>query len=229
MTLAIIPARGGSKGIRRKNVFPLGGRPLIAWSIEQALEANSITRVIVSTDCTDIATVANDWGADVYWRSPETATDTASTESALLEVIEDAFPVPYTGVVCLLQATSPIRQPGDIDAAVRLITASPCDSVFSARCVEGYIWQLGDKLVPPATARKPRQQRGTVTLEENGSIYVFRADVFREARDRMCGRTVPYIMHPLDSFQLDNVSDVDTLQQLLSIRMLHATRTAAAN
>ncbi|WP_225369103.1 acylneuraminate cytidylyltransferase family protein [Serratia marcescens] len=86
--LAIIPARGGSKGIPKKNIKEIAGKPLIAWSIEQALNSSSIDRVIVSTDCEDIAAVAREYGAEVpFMRPAHLANDTAATEPALLHTL----------------------------------------------------------------------------------------------------------------------------------------------
>ena len=89
-SIAIIPARGGSKGVPRKNVQPLAGKPLIAWTIKAALASTIIERVIVSTEDAEIAGVAQQFGAEVIWRPDEIATDTASSESALLHVLEEA-------------------------------------------------------------------------------------------------------------------------------------------
>lgn len=224
MTIAIIPARGGSKGIRLKNIQPVAGKPLIAWTIEHAIRSLWVDRVVVTTDHNEIAKVASRYGAEVFWRSPETATDTATTESALLEVlnklrIEDDLAV-------LLQATSPIRQDSDIDRAIQLLLKENVDSVFSARKVEGYTWSIQKSLYKYPLSRSDapremRQQQYRVTLEENGSIYVFRCDRFKEEEDRLCGKVVPYLMHPLDSFQIDEAADISLIEQLISVRLPH--------
>lgn len=227
MSVAIIPARGGSKGIRLKNIQSVGGRPLLAWTIEQAINSLRVGRVIVTTDHNEIAKVASHYGAEVFWRSPETATDTASTESALLEVL-DKLDI-QDGVCVLLQATSPIRQPRDIDNAIRLLDSTPCDSVFSARRVEGYCWQMGRHLTAPRERRMPRQQQDFYTIEENGSIYAFRVEQFRESKDRICGRVVPYLMHQLDSFQIDEPSDIPLIESLIPVRLFHADPVATTS
>ena len=213
--LAIIPARGGSKGIPHKNVREVGGKPLIAWSVEQALAAESVARVIVSTDDHDIAYQAEAYGAEVFWRSEATATDTASSESALIEVInaQDGC----EPITVFLQATSPLRQPHDIDQAVALL--STADSVFSARIVHGYTWRHGRCLVPDCTKRVPRQSHTTQTLEENGSIYVMRTDLFVMMGTRTFGTVKPYVMHPLDGYQIDTMEDLELMEQLFSLRM----------
>lgn len=224
MTIAIIPARGGSKGIRLKNIQPVAGRPLIAWTIDQAIHSLLVDRVVVTTDHNEIAKVASHCGAEVFWRSLETATDTATTESALLEVLE-RFGIDG-GVALLLQATSPIRQSDDIDRAIQLLWMESADSVFSAREVEGYTWQLRNGNVTPNHRRMPRQQHTEATIEENGSIYVFKVKPFLSVRDRICGKSVPYLMHPLDSFQIDEAADIPLLEQLIPLRLSHVSCAA---
>lgn len=220
MTLAIIPARGGSKGIPLKNVVPVAGHPLVVWSVRQALAASAVSRVVVSTDCDEIATVAEDEGAEVFWRSVASATDTATTESCVAEVLTRA--AHDEPVAVLLQATSPLRQPGDIDAAVRLLHASHADSVFSARKVEGYCWaQRGGKVWALHSERPIRQRRRDTTWEENGSIYVFRTEAFLLEQRRHCGKVAVYEMDPFDSFQIDEPEDIGRLEQLIALRLKH--------
>lgn len=111
---AIIPARGGSKRIPRKNLTDLGGKPLLAWTIEAALDAVSVDRVIVSTEDAEIATVAREWGAEVLDRPARLATDDVPTRSVTGHAILAAG---ITEGVALLHPTSPFRNAGDIDRA----------------------------------------------------------------------------------------------------------------
>lgn len=219
MTLAIIPARGGSKGIPGKNILPIGGRPLIAWTIEQALKSSLVSRVIVTTDCPHIADVAERWGAEVFNRSAATATDTASTESAMAEVLMSLPLVDRDPITVLLQATSPIRQEHDIDNAIHRLVALGYDSVFSARAVEGYTWKDAAVLSPNYVQRTPRQANTSRTLEENGSIYVMHTDLFLHKGNRLCGNVGYYLMNALDSFQIDVPEDVPLVEQLIRVRL----------
>jgi len=225
MTICVIPARGGSKGIPRKNIVQVAGKPLVAWSIEQALAAEKVDKVIVTTDDDEIDHIARSHGADTFRRQPITATDTAPSEMAIAEVLEH-----HTGhdVCVFLQATSPIRQPGDIDACVEQVEHYG-DSLFSYRKVEGYTWSQSGKLTPCYTVREPRQYWHAETLEENGSIYVFRTAGFMQHQNRLFGKVLGYEMHPLDSFQIDEPQDVQLLEQLLYTRLPHDCRIAAAN
>jgi N-acylneuraminate cytidylyltransferase len=227
--ICIIPARGGSKGIPHKNIVDLCGKPLIVWSIEQALAVEAIGRVIVATDDEAIADVATDHDAEVFFRTAATATDEASSESALLEVLRHQTELPL--VTVFLQATSPIRQPLDIPRCVFHVQTC-CDSVFSCRPVEGYTWCLSKaygNIRPNYTVREPRQDTQTMTLEENGSIYAFRTEGFLREKVRLFGHVACHWMHPLDSFQVDEPSDLEMMATLLPLRMPHACHAAAAN
>jgi len=223
---AIIPARGGSKGIPRKNVISLCGKPLIAWSIEQAQQSQLVNRVVVATHDDEIASVARYHGADVYWRSAASASDIAPTEQVIAEWLRTAEPAPATCV--LLQATSPIRQPYDVDECLATMIAQDADSCFSARIVHGYTWRRGLGILSATySQRLPRQQHSLTTLEENGSIYCFKTDVFRETGNRLGGKVAAYLMHPLDSFQVDEMSDLQVLAELMEVRL--NVRPAAAS
>ena len=116
MRMGIIPARGGSKGIPRKNIISLKGKPLIAWTIEAAQRSELLDRTLVSTDCEDISRVARQFGAEVLQRPEELATDESTTIS-VVEHIAEQFPDIDTFVV--LQPTSPLRDEGLIDECIR--------------------------------------------------------------------------------------------------------------
>lgn len=213
MIPCIIPARGGSKGIPRKNVLPVGGKPLIAWSIEHALAADCIGEVVVATDDTEIAEVALQYGAYVFWRSAKSATDDATSEMVLQEVITDLGYSDCKAIV-FLQATSPIRPGGAIDSAIQLFRADHLDSMASVRRLEGYTWTYDRPDIKTRTPRQSRPQR----YEENGSIYIFMPRVIEQYGHRLGGRTGIYEMHPLDSFQIDEPSDIALIESLMEIR-----------
>lgn len=219
MIACVIPARGGSKGIPRKNVIPVGGRPLIHWSIEQALGSVLVDQVIVATEDAEIAQVARSTGyvgVTVFPRSAESASDTAPTEMVLREVVAGTFE--NAECIVLLQPTSPLRQPDDIDKAIMTFRMHNADSLFSARRIEGYTWSVtSDGLVPRDGERKPRQLEQRKVIEENGSIYIFTPSVLRRL-GRLGGKIVPYYMHPLDSFQIDTPADIGLIETILEAR-----------
>ncbi len=221
-TLCIIPARGGSKGIPRKNLHPIAGKPLIAWSIETALASDAVTRVIVSTDDNEIAAVAESYGAKIVHRPPELATDTASSESALLHVLDKlAQNEQYNpDLVVFLQATSPYRLASDIDGAVNLLLSNNYDSVFSG--FEGHFigrWQQDETgCARPLNfdpANRPRRQDNPSEYLENGSIYVFKPFVLKQTGARMGNRIGIYPMPLERSFQIDTIEDLRFLEKLM--------------
>ncbi len=131
--LAIIPARGGSKRLPGKNILDLAGKPLIAWTIEAALESNYIDRVIVSTDDEEIAVISKKYGADLPFIRPDIlATDKATSVDVVLHTIEkiEGFGEKYDYII-LLQPTSPLRCAKNIDESIELLQAKKCDSVIS--------------------------------------------------------------------------------------------------
>ncbi|MFK7988484.1 MAG: NTP transferase domain-containing protein [Sandaracinaceae bacterium] len=222
--LAIVPARGGSTGIVRKNVRPLGGRPLIAWTLAQARRTPAITRLVVSTDDTEIADVSRAWGAEVVERPEHLAGATASSESALIHTLtvleEEEGYVP--DAVVFLQCTSPFRQPDDIQRAVETFIATGADSLFSACPTHGFVWRVDPLRGPTAlnyepTAR-PRRQDAPTDVVENGSIYVFSPSLLRDTGSRLGGRIAVHTMRMDDSFQVDEPDDLPRLEALLAHR-----------
>jgi N-acylneuraminate cytidylyltransferase len=219
MILCIVPARGGSRGIPRKNVTPVGGKPLIAWTLEHARESRYIDEVIVSTDCDEIAFTCGHYGVTIHHRSPETATDTAASELALREVLASRH---HVELCVFLQATSPMRAAGDIDGAITLLRQRGLDSVFSGRRVEGYLWRTTSNplvgLVPLHSKRVTRQYSDVDSYEENGSIYVFQPQVLDRYRCRLGGAIGVYPMHPLDGYQIDEPQDIPFIESLMRLR-----------
>jgi N-acylneuraminate cytidylyltransferase len=220
--IAIIPARGGSKGIPRKNLLPLAGKPLLAHSILQARQTPTITRVVVSTDDQEIAAVAREWDAEVILRPSEISGDRASSESALLHALDflkhkEGYD---PGFVVFLQATSPIRRPGEIQAAIEALRRENADSLFSACRVEGFTWRLRNGSVAPVNydpAKRPlRQELLEEIWEENGSLYIFKPFVLREFNSRLGGKIVLHPMSRLDSFQIDEPGDFELIEALMA-------------
>ncbi len=218
MIYAIIPARGGSKGIPRKNLIDICGKPLVVWSIEQALASSRIDRVIVSTDDDEIAAVAIDNGAEVIARPADISGDNASTESAMSHVLEVANGEP--DLVVLLQPTSPVRTATDINMAIEYLEEDDADSLFSSRHIEGYVWQglRYDGLLPVTygcNGRAPRQGLKSLALEENGSIYVFRPSILRIYGSRLGGKITTHVMPASRSLQIDEHDDIALVEEIM--------------
>lgn len=191
--VAIIPARGGSTGVPRKNVLPVGGVPLIARAVAAARAAVRVDRVVVTTDDAEIARVAAEAGADIVDRPAEIAGATATSESALLHALDvlDGRGV-TTGTVVFLQATSPFIDPACVDEAVSLVVDEGFDAVFSAYETYGFLWRRAEDGAAAAlnhdASVRPRRQDREPHYFETGAFYAFDAAGFRAARHRFFGR-----------------------------------------
>ncbi len=221
--LAIIPARGGSRGVPRKNVRPLAGRPLLAYTIDHALAARRVTRVVVSTDDAEIGTIAARSGAEVIWRPAAISGNTATTESALLHVLDTLQATEgYTpDLVVLLQCTSPLRLPGDIDRAIETLIHSGADSLLSLVPFGRFLWRLGEdgrlQSYNYDYRRRPRRQEYAAGLYmENGSIYIMRPRLLREENNRLGGRIAHYLMHPLTAVEIDQPEDFALAEAIMA-------------
>ncbi len=222
--LCIIPARGGSKGIPGKNIRMVGARPLLAWSIEQARNTPLVGRVLVSTDAEEIASVARAYKADVIERPPEISGDTASSESCLVHALDylKAKENVEPDLVVFLQATSPLREADDIQKAIETLQRENADSLFSACRGEGFVWRVEKDGAPRSYTydhkKRPRRQDAPEDLIENGSIYIFKPWVLRRFNNRLGGKIAVYRMPALNSFQIDEPSDLELIEQLLAHR-----------
>jgi YrbI family 3-deoxy-D-manno-octulosonate 8-phosphate phosphatase len=218
--VAVIPARGGSKGIPGKNLLPLGGVPLVARAVAAARAASTVSRVIVSTDDAAIAEVARRAGAEVVDRPHDLAGDRASSESALLhtlDVLEQAEgAVPE--ILAFLQCTSPLIEPGDIDGTVTLVAAGEHDSALTVAPNHRFLWRrtrsgaAGVNHDP--VQRLPRQELEPEFVE-TGAVYAMRVDGFRASGHRFFGSIGLHEVPTARSFELDDPDDVVVAQALV--------------
>lgn len=178
MILGIIPARGGSKGIPRKNIKKIAGRPLIAWTIEAAKRSRLLDRFVVSTEDSEIARISEEHGAEVIDRPPRLATDTAATISAMQHVLS----VCKADTVVLLQPTSPIRDKGLIDRCIREFQRLKADNLAT-----GFIC----KFMEYGTYTRRRQDLKGFFYDD-GNVYVIKAGLLKEGREfgRKVGRLI---------------------------------------
>jgi len=216
--LAVIPARGGSKGLPRKNVRPLCGKPLIAWTIEAARAAESVGRVVVSTDDPEIASVSRRFGAEVVDRPKELSCDEASSESALLHALE-ALDV-RSGILVFLQCTSPLTLPDDIDGTVRALENA--ESAFAAAPSHRFLWNRVGLLAQPVghdkTHRKRRQELEPQYVEA-GSVYAVSIPAFIKERTRFAGRTALYPIPAERAIEIDDATDFAIAEALMRLRL----------
>lgn len=224
--LGVIVARGGSRGVPRKNVQPLGGLPLIAHTIAAAERSPSVTRTIVSTDDEEIAGVAAAHGGEVPFRRPgHLASDDAGPIEVLqhaLHAVEDAGDDAYDALL-LLQPTSPFRTADDIEGAIGLLVGTGADSVISVVDVGGHHparmkWLEGDRLVDPPFCEmyenQPRQQLRPMFIR-NGAIYLTRRDVL--LRGSLKGSdSRAWVMPRERSVNVDDLHDLRFAEWLLA-------------
>ncbi len=217
--VAIIPARGGSKGIPRKNIKLLNGRPLIAWSIEDALHAGPIQEVYVSTDDQEIAEVARQWGARTILRPTLLSTDTSSSEEALLHALDqiDCDPTPVD-IVVFLQATSPLRTSRHVEEALGQFRETGADSLLSVCPSHVFLWEQRNGWGVPMNydyRHRPMRQHMS-QFRENGSIYIFTPKVLRETGSRLGGKIALYPMPETCCVDIDTVADWAEAETLLA-------------
>lgn len=215
--LALIPARGGSKGLPRKNIRLLAGKPLIAWTIEAALKSECFDSVIVNTDDPEIASIASQYGAEVpFLRPPELATDEAKSIEMILHTMNwfesrgRCF-----DLLALLQPTSPLRSSSDIQAALDLLAEKRAGSVVSVcKCEHSPLWMntLGDDL-----SMKDFLSRQAVNVNRqelkpfyrlNGAIYIAEWEYLKENNGFFGERTYAYIMPQERSVDIDSELDL---------------------
>jgi len=207
LTVVVIPARGGSKGVPRKNLRRVGGIPLVARAITSARAATGVDIVVVSTDDPEIAAVSREWGARVVDRPAELSGDEASSESAVLHALgaleRDGI---AADIVILIQATSPFIDPADLDTAIDQVAAGERDSVFSAVASWGFLWRRGvDGMigVNHDLRSRPRRQDRDEEYQETGAFYVMDAAGFLQARHRFFGSVGCVVVDETGAIEID--------------------------
>ncbi|HKP08457.1 MAG TPA: acylneuraminate cytidylyltransferase [Microbacterium sp.] len=217
--VAIIPARGGSKGVPRKNLQRVGGVPLIARAVEAARRCPAIDRVVVTTDDVDIAAVAAEWGAEIVERPGDLSGDLASSESALVHALETLEGRRVdVGVLAFLQATSPFIDVDALTAAVQLVRSRRRDSVFSAVETYGFLWEKGvGSAAEPVNHEidvRPRRQDREPHYLETGGFYVMRAAGFRAANHRFFGSVGIAEVAPRTAIEIDTLDELELARTL---------------
>ena len=218
---AIIPARGGSKGIPLKNVEPVGGVPLIARAVRSCLASQAVTDTVVSTDHPAIASAAHAAGARVLERPTGLGGDTVSSEAVLLQALDslDASGE-LPDVTVFVQCTSPFIDPADLDAAISCVTADRADSVFSAVPTHAFLWARrteGARGVNHSHAHRPRRQDREPHYRETGAFYVMDTAGFRSHAHRFFGRIDLHEVPDLHAFEIDTPDDLRLARALAPI------------
>jgi N-acylneuraminate cytidylyltransferase len=233
--LAIIAARGGSKGLPGKNVALCGGKPVIAWSVEAAKAARLVDRTIVTSDDAKILAVAREAGAEVLVRPAELATDEATMDGVVLHALEAASGEGARGydVAVLLQATSPLRVAEDIDGALETLERTGSPSVVGVTEVDKspyWMHSLGPdgRLRPlfPEHAQAGRRQELPTVYVLNGAVYAFDVAWFRRGRRFTTDESVGFVMPKERSVDVDAARDLALAHHLFSERASRPSQRA---
>ena len=218
-TVAFIPVRGGSKSIPYKNIKPLCGEPLVHWTMKAALDCDKIDHLYVSSEDALVRSKASrivDKRLSVIDRKKETATDDATTESALLDF---ASRYDFKRVV-LIQATSPLLEGADLSQALKKLDATGADSLLSVVRAHRFMWKPGEKgTAEPVNydpLKRPRRQDWEGELMENGAFYITSKEALMRSRCRISGKIAYYEMAPETSLELDEPHDWRVAEQILA-------------
>ena len=236
--ISVIPARGGSKGVPRKNIKPLAGKPLIAYTIEQSLQSEYIDRTIVSTEDREIADISRQYGAEVpFMRPDDLAGDQVATVDVLLHTInwleeEDKY---NFDILVLLHTTTPLRAVKDIDSCIRLLVEAKADDVFSVteahrnpyfNMVE--IKQDGKVMLSKEGTFASRQNAPKV-YDMNSSIYVWWKDILKSEKKIFLKNSRIYIMSKERSLDIDDNLDFKIAEFLIKDQLLITENSPGKN
>ena len=219
--IAIILARGGSKGISNKNIKTLNGKPLLYWSIRQCLNCKDISSVWVSSDSKKIIKIAKKFGANTIIRPDNISDDNSTSESGWIHAINyfDNQKISLDTVVAL-QATSPLRESRDIKKALEIYYKNRFDSLFTGSINNEIFFNWSKKLKKMSPNYKirirTRRQNLKNLILENGSFYIFDKKKFMKNKNRLFGKIGIYIMNKIKSFQIDDLHDFEIVKSIMS-------------
>lgn len=217
--VAIILARGGSKGIHKKNIINFCNKPLISWSIQQAKLAKGVSSVWVSSDSEEILKISKKYGANIIKRPKSISANSSTSESGWLHAINDIKKTDSIDLVIGIQPTSPLRMPKDIEEAIKVYRKLKCDSLFSASRLEDFlIWKKNRKNITSINydfRKRKRRQINSEQFVENGSFYIFRPENLRKNNNRLHGRIDIFEMEFWKSFEIDSYEDLELCEILM--------------
>ena len=226
--LAVIPARGGSKGVPRKNIKPLNGKPLIAYTIESASKSRLITKCVVSTEDTEIAEVSKKCGGEVVMRPPELARDDSPTFDTLKQVLDHFQKKGQTfDILILLEPTSPMRKHDDIDKAIQLFIDNwdKADALVSLgevqlenpfitkKVVDGYL-----EPIIPADKNITRRQELPKAYFPYGVIYLSKVETLLKTKTFYQERTIPYYIERWQNYEIDDICDYYCIEAIMKAK-----------
>lgn len=207
--IAFIPARCGSKSINFKNIKMFCGKPLIYWALNALEDSKTIDKIIVATDCKEIANIVESFKfkkVSIYWRNPENAQDISTTESVMLEYIQQSN-LQKNDYFILTQATSPFTQSKDFDLAFKKLKQQKADSLLSSARVKRFFWNEDGMPINYDFKNRPRRQDFKGNLVENGAFYINTVANILRYKNRLSGKISIYEMPEFTSIELDEPND----------------------
>ncbi|WP_428326238.1 cytidylyltransferase domain-containing protein [Nitrosopumilus sp.] len=221
--LSIIPARGGSKGLKNKNIRLLLRKPILQYSIESSQKSKYVTKTIVTTDDQKISSIAKKLNCQVIIRPKKLATNKAKLEPVIshvlqkLKIQENYIP----DVIILLQNTSPLRNHIHIDQAVRKFLRNDFTSLLSVYRSHSFLWQIRKNGAIPLNynpKNRPNRQDMNSEFLENGAIYITKYSAFLKSKCRISGKIGLYVMNSDDSVQIDSLEELEIIKKIIKNR-----------
>ncbi|WP_418187282.1 HAD-IIIA family hydrolase [Aliarcobacter lanthieri] len=209
MNIAFIPVRCGSKSIPFKNIKEFCGKPLVYWNIEALEKSNNIDKIFVATDCEEIKNVVNSFNfskVEVYDRDRENASDTATTESVMLEFINKQN-FKHNDLFFLVQATSPLTQTKDFDKALETLKNENADSLLTCIITKRFFWDKNANPINYDFINRPRRQDFDGLFMENGAFYINSIGNIKKNKNRLSGKIAIYEMEEFTSIEIDEEDD----------------------
>tara|TARA_Y100000590_G_scaffold467955_1_gene648745 strand:- start:861 stop:1583 length:723 start_codon:yes stop_codon:yes gene_type:complete len=220
--VAIILARGGSKGIPKKNIKKFCGKPLIGWSILQAKNIDQISSIWVSTDDNQIAKIARSYSVNVIKRPKNISKDTSSSEQGWKHAIKEIEQLTNDKIdlVVGIQPTSPIRESVDIKKGIQKIIRKKADSLFAASPIKDFlIWESSKNSILKPVNFNPKLKRHRQELKkqiiENGSFYIFKPKILQKYKNVLSGKVTYQIMEFWKTFEIDEKNDIEFCELIM--------------
>ena len=221
--ISIIPARGGSKGLPKKNILELAGKPLIAWTIESSLKSKYISKTIVSSDCDEILNISSKYGSEILKRPDELARDTTPTEPVVEHILQNVKDLGNYSYLVLLQPTSPLRDEKDIDEAIsKLIQEKDATALISVKEIDnkilkafkinnnGYLEGISNNKYPFM-----RRQDLPKVFMPNGAIYIISINEFLKTKRLFSDNAISYLMNEEKSLDIDTIDDFEKIKNYI--------------
>jgi len=221
-SFAIILARGGSKGIKNKNLINLSGKPLIEWTIDHCLNCKQIAETFVSSDSDDILDFAITKKVTPIKRPLHLAQDNSSSEEAWLHSLDYIYNIKgyLLDLIVAPQVTSPLRDKDEFTNALDKMKNESLDSLLSVNCLKDFfIWvDNGNKFLSENYDFKNRSRRQLIKTRyhENGSFYIFKPDILKKNKNRLGGKIGYYVMEQYKSFQIDEIEDIKLCEVIMN-------------